>query len=49
MISLMLLPTFWLDYIRLYVRLYALTASGNDLDKLLSEINNHLNDIFDWL
>ena len=27
----------------------SLTASGNDLDKLLSEINNHLNDIFDWL
>ena len=33
----------------LYADDTSLTASGNDLDKLLSEVNNHLNDIFDWL
>ena len=32
--------------VRLYADDTSLTASGNDLDKLLSEINNHLNDIF---
>ena len=35
--------------VRLYADDTSLTASGNDLDKLLSEINNHLDDIFDWL
>ena len=46
---------FSLDYMRMiqhYIHTYihiSLTASGNDLDKLLSEINNHLNDIFYWL
>ena len=35
--------------VRLYADDTSLTASGNDLDKSLSEINDHLNDIFDWL
>ena len=35
--------------VRLYADDTSLTASGNNLDKLLCEINNHLNDIFDWL
>ena len=32
--------------VRLYANDTSLTVSGNVLDKLLSEINNHLNDIF---
>ena len=35
--------TFRVDYMQM------ITASGNDLDKLLSEINYHLPDIFNWL
>lgn len=35
--------------VRLYADDASLTASGNGLDKLLSEMNNHLNDILDWL
>ena len=39
-----------MDYLSVdYMRMIHYSASGNDLDKLLSEINNHLNDIFDWL
>ena len=34
---------------RLYADDTSLTVSGNDLDKLLREINNHLNDVFHWL
>ena len=34
---------------RLYADDTSLTVSGNDLDKLLSEINNHLIDVFHWL
>ena len=40
--------TFAYFSVRLYADDTSLTASWNDLDKLLSEINNHLNDIF-WL
>ena len=35
--------------VRLFADDTSLTASGNDLDNLRNEINNHLNDIFDWL
>ena len=41
--------TFAYFSVRLYKDDTSLNASGNDLHKLLSEINDHLNDIFDWL
>ena len=34
--------------VRLFSDDTSLTASGNDLDNLINEINNHLIDIFDW-
>ena len=35
--------------VRLFADDTSLTASGNDLDNLINEINNRLNDIFNWL
>ena len=35
--------------VRLFANDSSLTASGNDLDNLINEINNRLNDIFNWL
>ena len=44
-------PSYTFAYfsVTLYEDDTSLNASGNDLDKLLSEINDHLNDIFDGL